>query len=48
MPPDAVDKVRAAFAGRADVEIHLYPGAGHGFANPTPDTYYNPSALMTP
>src|SRR3972149_4089183 len=31
IPLSAVDATRAAFKGRSDVEIHVYPGAGHGF-----------------
>ncbi|ABC39337.1 dienelactone hydrolase family protein [Burkholderia thailandensis] len=31
IPLDAVDKVKAAFAGRANAEFHLYPDAQHGF-----------------
>lgn len=33
-PPEAIAAVRAAFAGRSDVEIQVHPGAGHGFAHP--------------
>jgi carboxymethylenebutenolidase len=32
--PAAVDAIRAHFAGRADVEIHVYPGVDHAFASP--------------
>lgn len=33
-PPEAIAQVRAAFAGRGDVQIAVHPGAVHGFAHP--------------
>jgi carboxymethylenebutenolidase len=39
VPAAARDAVTAAFKGRDDVEIYLYPGAGHGFNNPLRPTY---------
>lgn len=33
VPPEAVEKVREAFGGRADVEITVHPGASHGFSH---------------
>jgi carboxymethylenebutenolidase len=31
IPLDAVERVKASFAGKANAEFHVYPGAGHGF-----------------
>ena len=31
-PPEAIDKIRAAFAGHPDVSIAVHPGAVHGYA----------------
>jgi carboxymethylenebutenolidase len=39
VPAAARDAVTAAFKERDDVEIYLYPGAGHGFNNPMRPTY---------
>ncbi len=46
IPMEAVAQVQAAFADRDDVEIHIYPGAGHGFSAPARASYDKPSALM--
>ncbi|MGJ3263287.1 MAG: dienelactone hydrolase family protein [Salinarimonas sp.] len=32
-PPEAVEAVRSALAGRSDAVVHVYEGAGHGFNN---------------
>ena len=32
-PPDAVEKIRAAFASNPDVSIVVHPGATHGFSH---------------
>jgi len=45
IPSEAVDKVRAAFAGR-DAEFHLYPGAHHGFNCWARSAYDAPSAAL--
>jgi carboxymethylenebutenolidase len=42
----AVAKIRAAFAGREEVEIHVYPGAGHGFNCSERTSFDKPAALM--
>jgi carboxymethylenebutenolidase len=34
VPPAAVEAVRAAFAGRGDVQIAVHEGATHGFSHP--------------
>lgn len=34
VPPEAVEKIRARFAGRHDVEVYVYPGVDHAFASP--------------
>ena len=46
VPPEAVEKIRAAFAGRTDVEIYVYPGTDHAFNNPGRASYDKPAALM--
>jgi carboxymethylenebutenolidase len=33
IPNDDVDRIRRAFDARADVEVHVQPGAGHAFEN---------------
>jgi carboxymethylenebutenolidase len=44
VPAAAVARVRAAFAGRADVQIYSYPGARHGFNRPDGGDYDKPAA----
>ena len=46
VPPEAVEKIKAAFKGRSDVEIYVYPGQDHAFARTGGDHYDQPSALM--
>ncbi len=46
VPPDAVEKIRASFAGRDAVEIHVYPGADHAFNNPGRASFDKSAALM--
>ena len=45
-PPAAAAKVKAAFAGRHDIETHTYPGAGHAFASKERDSFDKPASLM--
>lgn len=45
-PPHAVEQIKSAFAGRPDVEIHVYPRVGHAFANKDRDTFDKPAAMM--
>ena len=40
VPMKEVDAVQAAFAGRANADIGVYRGAGHGFAMPRKDGYH--------
>lgn len=40
----AVDAVRAAFAGRADVRVFVHEGATHGFSHPGSPQSYDPRA----
>jgi carboxymethylenebutenolidase len=44
IPNEEVDAVRAAFAGRADVEVHVHEGAGHAFENVEAPMFHNPEA----
>jgi carboxymethylenebutenolidase len=46
VPMAAVEAVKRAFAERPEVEIHVYPGAGHGFARPAGPHYDKPAMLM--
>ena len=45
IPPEAVDAVRSAFAGR-EAEVHVYPGSDHGFNCWARATYHAPSAAL--
>ena len=46
IPPDAVDSVRQAFAGRDDVRIDVYDGADHGFNCWARPSYSRAAALL--
>jgi carboxymethylenebutenolidase len=43
--PEVIDKIRQAFAGRRDVEVFVYPGAGHAFNRPG-HSFNKPAAMM--
>jgi carboxymethylenebutenolidase len=43
--PEVIDRIRQAFAGRRDVEIFVYPGAGHAFNRPG-HSFDKPAAMM--
>jgi carboxymethylenebutenolidase len=45
-PAAARDAFKAAFAGRSDVEFHLYPGCDHAFAAPERASFNKPASLM--
>ena len=45
IPLDAVERVRAAMAGK-DAEVHIYPGAHHGFNCWARASYHAPSAAL--
>jgi len=45
IPPAAVERVRRAMAGKA-AEIHVYPGAQHGFNCWARASYHAPSAAL--
>lgn len=45
IPLDAVQRVRAAVAGK-DAEVHIYPGATHGFNCWARASYHAPSAAL--
>jgi carboxymethylenebutenolidase len=45
IPPEAVASVRAALAGKA-AEVHVYPGAMHGFNCWARASYHAPSAAL--
>jgi carboxymethylenebutenolidase len=46
VPMSAVEKIRAAFRRRDDVEIYVYPGVDHGFTNKERPAYHKESAMM--
>lgn len=39
MPSEQTDAIRAAFSGRKEVEVEMYPGVGHAFYNHTRASY---------
>src|SRR5216684_1107988 len=43
-PPDVVARLKAAFAGRPEIAIHVYPGVGRGFNRSTAPDYDRPAA----
>ena len=43
-PMDQVEQVQREFAGRADAEIHVQPGAGHAFDNHRAPMFANKAA----
>ncbi len=45
IPPEAVDAVRSAFAGRG-AEVYVYPGSDHGFNCWARASYHPPSAAL--
>jgi carboxymethylenebutenolidase len=45
-PPEAVAKIKAAAAGRPDIEIYGYPGVDHAFARVGGDHYDEASAKL--
>jgi carboxymethylenebutenolidase len=46
VPPESVEKIKAPFKGRDDIEIYVYAGQEHAFARTGGDHYNRPSALM--
>jgi carboxymethylenebutenolidase len=44
IPVEEAEAVRAAFAGRDDVEVHVHDGAGHAFENFDAPTFHNADA----
>lgn len=44
VPAEAVQRVRDAFAGRADVSVVVHPGADHGYSHPGAPTW-DPAAM---
>jgi carboxymethylenebutenolidase len=46
VPKEAQEQIKAAFAGRADVEIYTYQGQDHAFARTKGDHYHKPSANL--
>src|SRR6476646_8977770 len=46
IPREEIDAVAAGVRGRKNVEVLLYPGAGHSFANPVRPTYEPAAAKL--
>jgi carboxymethylenebutenolidase len=46
IPPEAVQQIAVRFEDRQDVEIHLYPGAEHGFNCTHRDSYQQRAAAL--
>jgi carboxymethylenebutenolidase len=46
VPPEAVARIKAAAAGRPNIEIYEYPGVDHAFARVGGDHYDEPSAKL--
>lgn len=46
VPEAAREQVRAAFAGRPEMEIYVYPGVDHGFARRGGHAFDKPAAMM--
>jgi len=46
IPAAAREALTGALAAQAHTELHLYPGCGHGFANPAHGNYDKPAAMM--
>ena len=44
IPNDQVDRIRAAFAGRDDVEVHVQDDAGHAFENSLAPMFHHAGA----
>ncbi|MGP1397897.1 MAG: dienelactone hydrolase family protein [Inquilinaceae bacterium] len=45
-PPETIERIRAAFAGRPDVAFYVYPGVDHAFNAPQRPSYDKPASLM--
>jgi carboxymethylenebutenolidase len=46
IPATQVDEIRAAVAGRPDIEVHVHPGAGHAFDNDRDERFHHPAARL--
>lgn len=44
LPADQIEAIRAAFAGRDEVEVQVQPGAGHAFDNHLAPMFHVPDA----
>jgi carboxymethylenebutenolidase len=44
IPPSEVEAVQAAFEARDDVDVRVYPGAGHAFENFAAPVFHDPEA----
>jgi carboxymethylenebutenolidase len=38
-PPEVLEAVRLAISGRDTMEMHVYPGVGHGYTAPSSDAW---------
>lgn len=46
IPMSAVAEIEKTFAGRGEIEIYTYPGAGHGFACDHRASFNKPASMM--
>jgi carboxymethylenebutenolidase len=46
VPPEAIAKIREAFAGSGTAEFYVYPGCDHAFAAPMRPSFDKPAAMM--
>ena len=45
-PPETVEKIKAAFKGRPEIGIYVYPGVDHAFARTGGAHYDRPASMM--
>ena len=45
-PPETVERIKAAFKGRPEIEIYVYPGVDHAFARTGGMHYDRPASMM--
>lgn len=46
IPPEDIDRVKAVVDGRAGMELHIQPDAGHAFDNHESPMFHNPAAAQ--
>lgn len=46
VPPEALAPITARLSGRPGIEVHAYPGVGHGFAAPGRAAFDKPASMV--